>query len=217
MEEIQQTQDSFEEFVEPTFVDNSQDDFNEINDEGVSQYLEEGQSVNADPSEDLILGKFKSVDELTRAYEELQKKQGISSEELGHLRKNAASVEKMQKDFEQFVSYKNSMSQYIENDKANFNKPEYFQDKAFCSLYKEAISALGENLDTAKFIDLLEGYVASRIVMNEKTKLAQAETQSVINAMTSYDENPKLSITPPKKHFDEMTPQEVEELIDRLI
>ena len=217
MEEIQQTQYSYEEAEEPTSVDNLQADFSEINNQDVSQYFEEGQSAEADPSEDLILGKFKSVDELSKAYEELQRKQGISSEELGHLRKNAASVEKIQKDFEQFVNYKNSMSEYIENDKATFDKPEYFQDKAFCSLYKEAISALGDNLDTQKFIDLLEGYVASRIVMNERKKSALAETQRVIDSMSSLDENPKSSIIPPKKHFDEMTPQEVDELLDRLI
>ena len=40
--------------------------------------------------------------------------------------------------------------------------------------------------------------MASRIVMNEKTKLAQAETQSVIDSISTYDENPKSSITPPK-------------------
>ena len=53
--------------------------------------------------------------------------------------------------------------------------------------------------------------------MNERAKSAQAETNRVIDSMSSYDENPKSSITPPKKHFDEMTPQEVEELIERLI
>lgn len=217
MEDIQQTQSSFETTEEPIEFDNSEVVSDEINAQDIVYQNFEGQSVEADPSQDLILGKFKSVEELTKAYEELQKKQGISSEELGHLRKNAASVEKMQKKLEQFASYKDSMTQYIENDKANFDKPEYFQNKEFCSLYKEAIFALGDNLDTAKFIDLLDGYVASRIVMNERAKSAQAETNRVIDSMSSYDENPKLSITPPKKHFDEMTPQEVEELIERLI
>ena len=80
---------------EPTSVDNS---LNEKEDTVIEENLiqEEGESIeieeSLDPSNDLILGKFKSVDELIKAYQELQKHQGYSSEELGSLRKEMANL-----------------------------------------------------------------------------------------------------------------------------
>ena len=65
-------------------------------------------------------------------------------------------------------------------------------------------------------VDLIEKYVSTRIQAHEKKKLASSETQSVLDSMT-YSKNPKSKFTPPKKSFDEMTPQEVDELLDRLI
>ena len=67
---------------EPTPVDNSASE--SVNPTNLKEdpVLEDGQSFK-DPKEELILGKFKSVDELIKAYQELQKHQGHSSEELG--------------------------------------------------------------------------------------------------------------------------------------
>ena len=76
MEEIQEK----DTLTEPV-SDNSSD---------VSQQ-QEGQAENA-PSE-LILGKFKSVDELMKAYEKLEKFQGLQSHELGKLRQNSSMLQ----------------------------------------------------------------------------------------------------------------------------
>ena len=46
--------------------------------------------------------------------------------------------------------------------------------------------------------------------------MAELETQSVLDSMT-YSKNPKTSINSPQKSLDEMTPQEVDELLERLI
>ena len=51
---------------------------------------------------------------------------------------------------------------------------------------------------------------------NNKAKSATEETQQIIDSMT-YAKNSKTTFTPPKKSFDEMSPQEVDELLDRLI
>lgn len=80
MEEIQEK----DTLTEPV-SDNSSD---------VSQQ-QEGQAENA-PSE-LILGKFKSVDELMKAYEKLEKFQGLQSHELGKLRQNSSMLDNITK------------------------------------------------------------------------------------------------------------------------
>jgi hypothetical protein len=83
---------------EPIMVDNSEAEIIEEV-ESTSEQIEEdeGQSfdieeIEKDPSEKLILGKFKAVEDLVKAYEELQKRQGQSSQELGDLRKEIVGV-----------------------------------------------------------------------------------------------------------------------------
>ena len=213
MDENQMLVDSSEVVVsEPTNVENSEKGISEQA-ESLSE-VQEGQSL--DPSEELILGKFKSVDELSKAYLELQRYQGQSSQELGELRKENSSMNGLKESLEQIVEMQAQMQGLISQDKEKYNSPEYFQDMTFRNLYKEAFMALNGNLDTDKFVNLLEEYVKSRVTNHEKTKSANAETQKVLDSM-SYQKNPKTTFTPPKKSFDEMTPKEIDDLIDRLI
>lgn len=202
--------------TEPEIADNSvfkQDET--LN--SVSQETETvGQSEALDPSSELILGKFKSVNELVKAYESLQKQQGASSEELGNLRKQAQEFNSLNEAVEYVQTLQNGFQACIEKDSAKFNTSEYFQDSNFCEIYKEAFKALGENLDTDRLVNLLDAYVSSRIAANDKKRAAMSETEQVLESMT-YDKNPKTSITPPKKSFDEMTPKEIDELLERLI
>ena len=65
-------------------------------------------------------------------------------------------------------------------------------------------------------IELLDNYVQTRIQANEKRKVAEKETQKALDAMT-YADGSKVTFTPPKKRFDEMTEKEIDELLDRLI
>ena len=196
---------------EPVYTDNSID-FEETN--YPKQDLLEGQSQ--DPSEELILGKFKSVEDLSKAYVELQRHQGQSSQELGELRRESESMNGFRENLETVLKIQNSLNEIISADKEKYNQPEYFQEPSFRELYKEAFMALEGQIDTDKFINLLEAYVNSRVNAHERAKSAENETQSLLNSMT-YDKNSKTSFTPPKKSFDEMTPQEVDALLDRLI
>ena len=196
---------------EPTCVDNSY----QVED-ATSLELSQLGGQSQDPSEGLILGKFKSVEDLSRAYEELQRFQGQNSQELGNLRKESESVNGLKGQLEEMLEMQNSMLEVISADKEKFNKPEYFQDPTFTELYKEAFYALNGQIDTDKFVSLLDSYVKSRVNAYEKSKSADLETQNVLDSMT-YDKNAKTTFTPPKKTFDEMTPQEVDELLERLI
>lgn len=222
MEEIQtQSQTPTIETIEPAEADNS------LVQEMETTYCEEekggceGQSglEAADPSctaEQLILGKFKSVEELSKAYEELQRHQGACSEELGELRKSASAINQIKETWELFQKYQNGYLNRIREDQEKYNGPEYFQDPTFREMYGEAFKVFGEDLDTDRMVNLLETYVASRVAAIEKKKAAKLETETVLDSM-SYSKNPKSSFTPPKKRIDEMTQQEIDALLDRLI
>ncbi|MCQ2754707.1 MAG: hypothetical protein MJ231_06635, partial [bacterium] len=167
-------------------------------------------------SEGLILGKFKSVEDLSKAYTELEKHQGENSSELGILRKNAASMENLAQRFQQISGMQGELTEYLNEYKNKYDTPEYFQNQSFKEIYREAFKLLGSGLDTDKFVELIENYANSRILENEKSKLAKEETQKVLSLMT-YSKNPKSSIIPPKKSFDEMSEKEVDELLERII
>ena len=200
----------------PTYVDNSE----AISEEDAQNFEEvelEGESFEAkDPSEELILGKFKSVEDLKKAYQELQRHQGNSSEELGFLRKEMANLNDFREMLNFYNKKHNEYAEIIQRDKAKYSSEGYFQDPAFKELYKEALGVLGANLDTEKMVSLLEAYVKTRIQGEEKKKVAQKETQNVLDSMT-YEKNPKTTFTPPKKAFDEMTEKEIDEMLERLI
>ena len=121
---------------EPISVDNSEIEEVE-NVESASEPLsEEGQSfeteiVEEDPSEELILGKFKSVEDLVKAYEELQKRQGQSSEELGNLRKEMAGVNEIKNTLSFFNAKKDEFFETIQRDKEKFSSQGYFEDPVF--------------------------------------------------------------------------------------
>ena len=208
------SQVSSAETYEPASLDNSEFQ-NESVDLAQHQQINEGQST-LDPSENLILGKFKSVEDLSKAYEELQRYQGTCSEELGALRKNAASFKELQDKFELIQKFHQSSANFLKENREKYNSPEYFQDTTFREIYQEAFAALGENLDTDRLVNLLESYVSSRIFANERKKAANSETQKVLDSMT-YEKNTKSSLNPPKKRFDEMTPKEIDEMLERLI
>ena len=176
----------------------------------------QGQSENSDPKDGMILGKFKSVEDLTRAYEELQKQQGKSSQEVGNLRKDLADYSNLKEVSGMISSYQSAIIPVIQRDRELYNTPEYLQNGIFKEMYTEALMAYGDNLDTDRMISLLETYVKDRISLYEKEKSAKSETQGIIDSM-SYSKNPKNSITNPKKTLSEMTDDEFRESIRKLI
>lgn len=214
--------DSIVQEEEPATAENSNNQTVEFTsaESTLNQNQEQGESqekiVSSDPQENLILGKFKSVEDLSKAYQELQKHQGHSSEELGTLRKEMATLGTFKEQCDFYNAIQNEFVDVIQRDMAKYTAPEYFQDETFKEIYKEALMVYGSNLDTDRMVNLLEAYVTKRIQANEKKKLAKQETQNVLNSMT-YAKNPKASFTPPKKRFDEMTEKEVDELLERLI
>lgn len=192
--------------------DNSENTNSEIEfSEKVQNDYEEGQADA--PSENLILGKFKSVEDLSTAYQELQKLQGNQSQELGNLRKNVGMFNAIQ---EAWLKERELKQNEAFLKEATSKYSNYFLDPSFKEMYKVAYNALGTNLDTDKFVELLEGYVSSRIFSYNREKSAQAETDNAINSMT-YSKNPSSSFSPPKKSLDEMSKEEIDALLDKYI
>lgn len=174
----------------------------------------EGQA-QADAPSNLILGKFKSQDDLIKAYQELEKYQGIQSQELGSLRQDTAMLGNIKQAWEKEKSIQDAEKD-LRAVAEKYNTPEYFQNPTFREIYREAYLALGKNLDTERLISLVEGYVSSRIFEHERAKSANAETQDAISGM-GFEKNNKTSFTPPQKRLDEMTKKEVDELLEKMI
>ena len=200
----------------PNSFDNIEDKAVSKNTESVDSKNSLGQSENSDPKDGMILGKFKTVEDLTKAYEELQKLQGKSSQEVGNLRKDLADYSNLKEISEMLNSYQNSIIPVIQRDREYYNTPEYFQNDVFQEMYTEALMAYGDNLDTDRMVSLLESYVKDRINLYEKSKSAKSETQDVLDSMT-YSKNPKSPIANPKKSLSEMTDDEFRESIRKLI
>jgi len=196
----------------PKDFDNIEDNANDT--ETIDSKQSQGQSEKSDPKENLILGKFKSVEELSKAYTELQKHQGKNSEELGSLRKELSNFEELKNATDYVQNYQNSIIPVIKRDKEAY--PEYFENPVFKEMYSEALMAYGDNLDTDRMINLLELFVKDRISAYDKQKSAENETQQVINSM-SYSKNLKNSISNPKKTLSEMSENEFRESIRKLI
>ena len=208
----QETQISETEKTAPVNTDNAE----QISENTESVKQKEGQSEKSDPSDRLILGKFKTVEDLSKAYEELQKFQGKNSEELGSLRKELANLNKYKDVVSGLNTYQSSILSVIERDKELYNTPEYLQNPVFKEIYSEALMTFGDNLDTDRLVGLLEKYVENRISSYDKEKSAKNETQKVLDSM-NYSKNSKNSLTPPKKSLDEMTDDEFKASLRKLI
>ena len=161
----------------------------------------------------LILGKFKSTEDLTEAYKQLEKLQGNQSSELGALREKIAS---MNSNNEVLKLFENIVSNKAQIQEAARKYPEHFADPSFKQLYTEAFRAFGADLDIDRLVNLIEGYTSSRIFAYEKSKASEAETKQALGNM-KFDKNDTAVTTPVKKSIQQMTPKELDEMLDKLI
>ena len=206
MEENQLSQNSQNSALEPSKADDNSDAEKKQSDS------KEVEDKSNDPS-NLILGKFKSAEDLTEAYKQLEKLQGNPSSELGMLREKVASMNQNNEILKLFESI------YADKDviqSAAKKYPEHFADPSFKQIYSEAYRAFGADLDVDRLVNLIEGYVSSRIFAHEKSKAAEAETKQTINGI-KFDKNDKTVSTPVRKSIQQMSPKELDEMLERLI
>lgn len=208
MEENQLSQENLVSNSEPeTISDNSKEDTNSQNQNSKS---EEGKSED---SSELILGKFKSTEDLTKAYQQLEKLQGSQSSELGALRSKVAENGRFNENMKLLERVYENQSLLQEACKKH---SDYFYDPSFRELAINAFLAFGENTDFDKLVNLVESYVSARIFAHEKTKLAKTETENAREKM-KFEKNETSSTTPVRKSIQQMTPKELDKLLDELI
>ena len=135
---------------------------NENNDSDLKQQTiqKESEDKQECPSS-LILGKFKSAEDLEEAYKQLEKLQGNQSSELGALREKVASMNRDNEALSYLQSILENKAQIQECVK---KYPEYFADPSFKQIYTEAFRAFGADLDVDKLVNLVEGYASARIL-----------------------------------------------------
>lgn len=190
---------------------------NEIseNNTDVSQTQVSQQGQNSENSE-LILGKFKSVEDLTNAYKNMESQHGQQSKEIGELRKKAEMLDGLQKNFNKQVELFSGAKEYVTNIVNKYDKEQYFKNPEFNKLYQEAFTALGTNLDTDKFVTLLDNYVESRIGLHEKEQSAKSETENAKSQMQFSDSAIKKE-TKALPKVQTMTPEMVDAFVAKYI
>lgn len=185
----------------------------------VEQVLSGNEAVSADETKnaaaELILGKFKSVDDLKTAYQNLQKQQGDQSVELGELRKMKQTVGELLQQMQEEDLQKKAKQEYVNNYLAKYDNENYFQNDAFKQLYSEAFKALGTNLDTDLLVNKLEEYVASRILLKEQMKKAQSENKSATDSLEFANGNSKPSEK--KLRFQDVPVEDYEKYIAKYV
>ena len=95
----------------------------------------------------------------------------------------------------------------IETNLADYDSNNYLKNQDFMNLYNEAIDILGDDLDTKKFIGLLDKYVDSRIASNARVLSAKNENSSLTD---SFAYNAGSSAKPKdKRKFQDLKPEEI--------
>ncbi|MCM1266123.1 MAG: hypothetical protein NC200_07985 [Candidatus Gastranaerophilales bacterium] len=165
--------------------------------------------------QELILGKFKSVDDLVDAYKNIQKQQGAQSEELGNLRKTAEFLSNLTELYNMNAGHNQNKFDYIVNNLSKYDTDKFMRNPEFKNLYTEAFNALGTDLDTEKFVDLVDKYVESRILAQAAIKAAEKENESLTDGMQFS--SGKYKKAEKKLRMQDIPPEELESYIAKYI
>ena len=103
----------------------------------------------------------------------------------------------------------------IETNLAEYDSDNYLKNQDFMNLYNEAIDILGEELDTKKFIGLLDKYVDSRIAANARALSAKKENSSVTDSL-EYSAG-SSGKSKDNRRFQDLTPEELPKYIAKYI
>lgn len=116
---------------------------------------------------------------------------------------------------EKLNSELNSKKQYLSENLSKYDSENYFQNDSFKNLYSEAFSALGTNLDTDKFVKLLDDYVKSRIDLNSKKLAAIKENDKATDSMNFQSGISNKSDKKPK--MQELSDDELQKYIAKYV
>ena len=109
----------------------------------------------------------------------------------------------------------NNKREYLEANLSKYDSENYFQNDSFKTLYANMFEKLGTNLDTGKFISLVDDYVNSRIEAFSKMKSAENENRSLTESFEFQSgKSPK---TDRKLRMQDIPENELEKYIAKYI
>lgn len=109
----------------------------------------------------------------------------------------------------------NNKREYLEANLSKYDSENYFQNDSFKTLYANVFEKLGTNLDTGKFISLVDDYVNSRIEAFSKMKSAENENRSLTESFEFQSgKSPK---TDRKLRMQDIPENELEKYIAKYI
>ncbi|GEM_PF-6144910 len=103
----------------------------------------------------------------------------------------------------------------IEKNLAGYDSKNYSKNQDFMNLYTEAFDALGDKLDTKKFIGLVDKYVASMVAAKQKEQSAKDENNSLTDSFEH--QNGTSAKTGTKLRFQDVPREEWSKYLDKLI
>lgn len=150
-----------------------------------------------------------------------QNTQGLA-DDFSEEKKNIYANDTLNKVLQKLVEKKQELEndkklkeEYLTSSLANYDTEDYLQNPQFKSLYAEAFNALGTNLDTEKFVNLLDKYVESRIQSHIYKKSVQSENERITDGMDFKSGNSK---NPDKNlRMQDIPPEELEKYIAKYI
>ncbi len=162
-----------------------------------------------------ILGKFKSVEDLSKAYLELQKKFGQLSRETGELRKIAQEYEAHMARCEAGRKQLEDFKRLVDGMGSKYNTEAYLQNREFRDLLKAAYDGYGNSLDVDSMVKLVDNYLNSRMAQMQRADALKSESDKATD-MLAYTNNQSKFKTSGKKLTD-MTPAELDKALDELM
>lgn len=189
---------------------------NSVDEKPEQNGLEENEAVEQQQEvPELILGKFKTIEDLKTAYQNLQKQQGEQSVELGELRKLKQYLQQIAEKKQEEDARQSAKEEYINSYLEKYDNENYFQNDAFKNLYSAAFDALGTDLDTDGFVQKLEEYVLSRILLKEQLKNAQDENKNATDSLNFSKGETKSNEK--KLRFQDIPQNELEKYIAKYV
>ena len=181
----------------------------------MSEYGPE-QGVAPSNATNLIGGKFKSLEDLSKAYMELERKYGLQAREVGELRQIANEYAVHKQNCERNLQQLSEFQSFIQGLSEKYNSDNYLKNREFREILKAAYNAYGNKLDVDSLVSMLEGYMNTRNSLAQKAEAFQSEVDSATD-MLGYSANNHSKFKGPKKRLTDMTPEELDKALDELM
>ncbi len=198
------------EFIEPSVLEENSTSKN-VGSEKKAEYIpQKYEDIN------LIGGKFKSPQELSKAYIELQRRFGIQAKELGELRKIAQEYENHLERCRESKRQLDEFQNLVKNIDEKYNTDNYLKNREFREILKTAYDGFGNKLDVDTLVKLIDNYHNSRLAQAKKAEAILSESDNATDLL-AYSSDNAAKFKSKKKKLTDMTPEELDKALDELM